>query len=82
MIRQLDLFAAFAAAEVAAAKPVHAASQIMSCAEMRKCLEVERDLVYGRGAWLDKQLIEWEKREIAAGRMFVSKKYLKMLNSY
>lgn len=82
-MKQLDLFAAFASAEVKpvtvpAASPVKAKPR-MSPAEVRKCLEAEVD---SRLMWLDRQLVEWEKKEIAAGRAFVSKKYRKMLMSY
>ncbi len=82
-MKQLDLFAAFAAAEVQpvpmpAASPVKA-KPLMSRAEVRKYLEAEND---SRLIWLDRQLVEWEKKEIAAGRAFVSKKYRKMLMSY
>ena len=54
----------------------------LSWAEVKECWRAESDYSEGgRGYWLDKQLLEWEKKEVAAGRAFVSKKYRKIILS-
>ena len=87
-MRQLDLFAAFAAVEAAAAKPVPVAAKRvthgMSPQEFRRLWEVESRYFSPNGC-IYRQVCEQVKRElknIAAGRLIVSKRYLKMLRSY
>ena len=82
-MRQLDLFAAFAASEVAVAKPMPV-KQRMSRQEFRKQWEVESRYFSPNGC-IYRQVCEQVKQElkdIAAGRIKVSKRYLKMLKSY
>ena len=87
-MKQLDLFAAFAAAEVQpvpmpAASPVKA-KPVQISAGIRRCFEQEvRD--FGRGSriyQICREQAQQELKEIAAGRVFASKRYVKMLKSY
>ena len=95
MIKQLDLFAAFAAAEVAPkveAKPVikPAASKAPArvpakiSADMRKAFKEEMS-EFGWGGRLYQICREQAKQDledIQAGRAFASPRYKKMLKSY
>ena len=86
-MKQLDLFAAFAAAEVQpvpmpAASPVKA-KPMMSRAEVRECFRAEQEFGWGSRIYqICREQAKQELRDIAAGRVFVSKRYRKMLNSY
>ena len=89
MIKQLDLFAAFAAAE---AKPVKvpAASKAPArvpaeiSADMRSAFkqEVSEFGFGGRLYQICREQAKQELADIAAGRVFVSPRYKKMLKSY
>lgn len=95
MIKQLDLFAAFAAAEVQpvikpAASPVEAEKKAPArvpakiSADMRKAFKEEMS-EFGWGGRLYQICREQAKQEledIQAGRAFASPRYKKMLKSY
>ena len=95
MIKQLDLFAAFAAAEVQpvikpAASPVEAEKKAPArvpakiSADMRKAFKEEMS-EFGWGGRLYQICREQAKQELAdiqAGRAFASPRYKKMLKSY
>ena len=95
MIKQLDLFAAFAAAEVQpvpmpAASPVEAEKKaparvpVKISADMRKAFKEEMS-EFGWGGRLYQICREQAKQEledIQAGRAFASPRYKKMLKSY
>lgn len=82
-MRQLDLFAAFAASEVAAAKPMPVKPR-MSPQEFREQWEVESSYFFPSGSIYRqvREQVKQELKDIAAGRLIVSKRYLKMLRSY
>lgn len=95
MIKQLDLFAAFAAAEVqpvpmpAASKPVEVKKEparvpAKISANMRRAFKEEMSK-FGWGGRLYQICREQAKQELAdiqAGRAFASPRYKKMLKSY
>lgn len=95
MIKQLDLFAAFAAAEVQpvtvpAASPVKAEKKAPArvpakiSADMRRAFKEEMS-EFGWGGRLYQICREQAKQELAdiqAGRAFASPRYKKMLKSY
>lgn len=89
MIKQLDLFAAFAAAEVAPKvevkpEPVPAPSPAKISADMRSEFRQEVS-EFGFGGRLYQICREQAKQELAdiqAGRVFASPRYKKMLKSY
>ena len=95
MIKQLDLFAAFAAAEVqpvpmpAASKPVEVKKEpgrvpAKISADMRKAFKEEMS-EFGWGGRLYQICREQAKQDledIQAGRAFASPRYKKMLKSY
>ena len=95
MIKQLDLFAAFAAAEVqpvpmpAASKPVEVKKEPVRVpakisADMRKVFKEEMS-EFGWGGRLYQICREQAKQEledIQAGRAFASPRYKKILKSY
>jgi len=91
MIKQLDLFAAFEAAEVQqvpmpAASPVEAKPKAPAriSADMRRAFKEEMS-EFGWGGRLYQICREQAKQELAdiqAGRVFASPRYRKMLKSY
>ena len=85
MIAQLDLFAAFAAAEVQPV-PMPAASKAPAkiSAEMREeFLQEVSEFGWGSRIYqICREQAKQELQEIAAGRAFASPRYKKMLKSY
>ena len=90
MIKQLDLFAAFAAAEVQPV-PMPAASQVKVkkepvriSAAVRRAFEQEvREFGWGGRIYqICREQAKEELKEINSGLAFASKKYVKMLKSY
>lgn len=96
MIKQLDLFAAFAAAEVqpvpmpAASKPViskpvkEEVKRSVIPAEVRECFRQEvSEFGWGSRIYqICREQAKQELQEIEAGRAFASPRYKKMLKSY
>lgn len=90
MIKQLDLFAAFAAAEVQpvfmpAASPVKVKKEpVRISAAVRRAFEQEvREFGWGGRIYqICREQAKEELKEINSGRAFASKKYVKMLKSY
>ena len=97
MIKQLDLFAAFAAAEVApkveakpvikpaASKPVEVKKEpVKISAAVRKAFEQEvREFGWGGRIYqICREQAKQELADIQAGRAFASPRYKKMLKSY
>lgn len=86
MIKQLDLFAAFAAAEVQpviapVASPVKAPAKIS--AAMRECFRQEQEFGFGSRIYhICREQAKQELKDIEAGRAFASPRYKKMLKSY
>ena len=86
-MKQLDLFAAFAAAEVQpvpmpAASPVKA-KPMMSRAEVRECFRAEQEFGWGSRIYqICREQAKQELKDIEAGRAFASPRYKKMLKSY
>lgn len=91
MIKQLDLFAAFAAAEVqpvpmpAASKPVEVKKEpARISAAVRRAFEQEvREFGWGGRIYqICREQAKQELKDIEAGRAFASPRYKKMLKSY
>lgn len=91
MIQQLDLFAAFAAAEVqpvpmpAASKPVEVKKEpVRISAAMREAFrqEVSEFGLGGRLYQICREQAKQELKDIEAGKAFASPRYKKMLKSY
>lgn len=97
MIKQLDLFAAFAAAEVApkvkvkpepvpAAPPVEAKPKAPAKISAEMCAAFRQEVSeFGWGSriyQICREQAKQELKEIAAGRAFASPRYKKMLKSY
>lgn len=87
MIKQLDLFAAFAAAEVQpvpmpAASPVKAPAKISAAMREAFRQEVSEFGWGGRLYQICREQAKQELKDIEAGRAFASPRYKKMLKSY
>lgn len=88
MIRQLDLFAAFAAAEVqpvpmpAASKPVKAPAKISAAMREAFRQEVSEFGWGGRLYQICRKQAKQELKDIEAGKAFASPRYKKMLKNY
>lgn len=82
-MKQLDLFAAFAAAEAAAEKPMPKRVKALSPEEVRECWRMEQEFGFGSRLYHKaREMAKVQLREIEAGRVFVSPRYKKMLKSY
>lgn len=87
MIKQLDLFAAFAAAEVQpvpmpAASPIKAPAKISTAMREAFRQEVSEFGWGGRLYQICREQAKQELKDIEAGRAFASPRYKKMLKSY
>lgn len=84
VMKQLDLLEAlFAEPKQEVVEKVSSVIPFLSPAEVRECFREEQAFGFGGRLYRQaRELAKQELKEIEAGRVFVSKRYLKMLRSY